>query len=652
MSRIISFMHIIQKITVLILLCLSGVQLSAAHLVGGDISYECLGNNKYQIRLRVYRDCANNGAQFDEFVSIAIYNDGTDLLRQLSISGTGRTQVPDSVGNPCVTPPPGLCTEYLDYIDTVTLPPRQGGYVLTWQRCCRNGIIENIGMPQSQGSTYTVQIPSNDTTCNSSPFILNVPPIVLCMGQPLAVPVEVRDLDGDSLYFELCEILRGGNVAGDPNSCSLDRTIPIPPCPPPYREIPFLAPYTSTNPLPALPAFTIDTQTGILSGTPNMVGTYVVGICISDYRQGRRQSTVRLDYQFNVTQCIKTVVSDMVTPIEDPTILCDGLTVRFTSEGTSPDVLWDFGVPGATGDTSTAQKPTFTFPGAGPYRVTLIADPGSPCGDTTEYVFNVTEPNLPDFFWTGRTCFEAQEVDIRPLTGFPPGTSYLWEFDSTAAFPVYTQRDPPIQSWSVPGKHYISLTVNVGPCEYTKRDSIEISYLSANVDAGPDQTVSVGKWATLRASGGKEYYWYADTEVELSSRITAITRARMEEVDTVKFYVRAIDEYGCEGLDSAWVYVLSGEAVGPINFFSPNGDGRNDVFDLKDINPDNEFSLIIYNRWGSEIWSVQRYQNDWEGVDYGLNALPDGTYYYILHNDGEVIYKSAITLIRNPLDGP
>ncbi|MGB0178311.1 MAG: gliding motility-associated C-terminal domain-containing protein, partial [Owenweeksia sp.] len=335
---------------------------------------------------------------------------------------------------------------------------------------------------------------------------------------------------------------------------------------------------------------------------------------------------------------------------EDPTILCDGPTVHFKSEAATPSVFWDFGVGGILSDTSDALNPTFTFPSAGPYLVTLIADPNSPCGDTTEFVFNVSEPNLPDFFWTGITCFEAQAVDFRPLSGFPPGTSYFWEFDSTAAFPTYSQRDPPVQSWSVPGKHYIDLTVNVGPCTYSKRDSIEISYQNANIDAGPDQTVNLGQWAKLLASGGVDYYWYADRDIEISSRITANTIARMEEVDTVKFYVRGTDEYGCEGLDSVLVFVLDGKAIGPINFFSPNGDGLNDEFDLKEINPDNAFSISIFNRWGSEVWSAVRYQNDWKGVDFGLNELPDGTYYYILHNDNQVIYKSAITLVRNPMD--
>ncbi len=618
-----------------------------AHLVGGDISYECMGNNKYQVRLRVYRDCASGGADFDEFAFIAVYDDASNLITELRVSGRGRTRVPDSTGNPCVIPPPGLCTEYFDYTDTVTLPPRPGGYVLTWQRCCRNGIVKNVASPNSLGSTYTVQIPSNDTLCNSSPFIENVPPIVLCNNQTLSIPVKVRDRDGDSLYYELCNIYRGGNVPGSPTPCVGDPVIPRPPCPPPYREIPFIPPYTASDPIPSSPAFTIDRQTGILSGVPNEPGTYVVGICVSDYHQGRLKSTVRLDYQFTVTDCIKATVSDMLTPLEDPTILCDGLTVDFTSQSNSADVFWDFGVPGVNTDTSSLLKPTFTFPGPGAYKVTLYAGTKSPCGDTTEFIFNVSNPVLPEFFWTGQTCFEAQAVDFRPITGFPAGTTYLWEFDSTAAFPTFTQPNPPIQSWSVPGKHYISLSVKVGFCTYTKRDSIEISYLSANVDAGPNQTVSLGEWARLRATGGSDYYWYADDEVEMSSRITANTLARMEEVDTVKFYVRARDEFGCEGLDSTLVFVLNGDAPGPINFFSPNGDGVNDEFDLKSINPDNAYSLVIFNRWGSEVWSVKEYQNDWSGVDYGYNELPDGTYYYILHDQGEVIYKSAITLMRD-----
>ncbi|MBK9459838.1 MAG: hypothetical protein IPN94_10490 [Sphingobacteriales bacterium] len=38
-------------------LCCCNIQLKAAHLVGGEMSYECLGGNSYRINLYVYRDC-------------------------------------------------------------------------------------------------------------------------------------------------------------------------------------------------------------------------------------------------------------------------------------------------------------------------------------------------------------------------------------------------------------------------------------------------------------------------------------------------------------------------------------------------------------------------------------------------------------------
>ena len=42
--------------------------------MGGEISYQCLGNDNYAIKLRVYRDCGGSGAQFDNFAIITIFD--------------------------------------------------------------------------------------------------------------------------------------------------------------------------------------------------------------------------------------------------------------------------------------------------------------------------------------------------------------------------------------------------------------------------------------------------------------------------------------------------------------------------------------------------------------------------------------------------
>ena len=83
------------------------------------------------------------------------------------------------------------------------------------------------------------------------------------------------------------------------------------------------------------------------------------------------------------------------------------------------------------------------------------------------------------------------------------------------------------------------------------------------------------------------------------------------------------------------------------NSFTPDGDGVNDRWEIKNIDlfPDND--LTILNRWGSEILKIKGYNNGsaWDGL--GLN---NGTYFYILkvNVNGEAkVYKGFITLLRN-----
>lgn len=65
---------------------------------------------------------------------------------------------------------------------------------------------------------------------------------------------------------------------------------------------------------------------------------------------------------------------------------------------------------------------------------------------------------------------------------------------------------------------------------------------------------------------------------------------------------------------------------------SPNGDGKNDRFDLSNHGIS---SLVIYNRYGTEVYSFQgHYTDQWYGQNKGGKQLPDGTYYYVVvaHN--------------------
>jgi gliding motility-associated-like protein/uncharacterized repeat protein (TIGR01451 family) len=61
------------------------------------------------------------------------------------------------------------------------------------------------------------------------------------------------------------------------------------------------------------------------------------------------------------------------------------------------------------------------------------------------------------------------------------------------------------------------------------------------------------------------------------------------------------------------------------NAFTPNGDGKNDRFEIKGRENYDNIELSIYNRWGDEVYRNMNYKNEWDGSN-----LNEGTYYYLL----------------------
>ncbi|PBJ16192.1 Molybdenum cofactor biosynthesis protein F [Flavobacterium sp. ACN6] len=88
------------------------------------------------------------------------------------------------------------------------------------------------------------------------------------------------------------------------------------------------------------------------------------------------------------------------------------------------------------------------------------------------------------------------------------------------------------------------------------------------------------------------------------------------------------------------------------NEFTPNNDGKNDLFRIDCIEsyPNNE--LKVFNRWGALVYSKVHYENDWNGtanvsgvVNRG-DMLPTGTYFYVITIGDGTVKKGWLSIMR------
>ncbi|NDD34994.1 MAG: gliding motility-associated C-terminal domain-containing protein, partial [Flavobacteriia bacterium] len=199
-----------------------------------------------------------------------------------------------------------------------------------------------------------------------------------------------------------------------------------------------------------------------------------------------------------------------------------------------------------------------------------------------------------------------------------------------------------------PGTYVVEAT---GPNNCTSYDTLKITQIVVTPNAGPDQVVMPGDVVQLNATGGLQYYWYADKPAYFSDPYNPNAQTRPTS-DTTWYFVEVRSALGCWGIDSMMVVQFDPATLLPnltnvMNVITPNGDGFNDVFDLSEVVQADSCDLVILDRWGSRVYEEPRYITGWDGTNTGGDPLPDGTYYYLLLCNGEPRYRGAITVIRN-----
>jgi gliding motility-associated-like protein len=460
-----TYLLTIKTLLLLTLLVIAKKDVFASHLVGGTMTYQCLGNNNYEITLTLYRDCNGSGAEFDFEASIGVFNNGALISNEFS-PFTTKTPVPIILNNPCLISPPNVCIEKTEYKQLINLPPIAGGYDIVYQRCCRNSAAMNIESANDAGSSYAVKIPEQ-AACNNSPTFNNPPPTAMCAGYEFTYDLSATDSDGDSLFYTFKDAVTGGTSAAP---------APSPPSPPPFNPILWGAGYSTNYQIDANPAFTINPNTGALIGTPTTFGAYTFNVTVKEYRNGIFINEIYRDLLVYVNNCeINTVAefSDSSAQIGQ-TNFCTGTSVNITNTSiNSTSYFWDFGDLATNADTSRLETPTYAYPDTGVYNITLIANPGYFCADTVVHQFLIQPTLNPSFTTPTAQCLEGNLFELTAIANTNPDDTISWSFGN-AGVPLTGEGTTTQTSYSAIGTYPIELTIKNYGCETSYIDSAKI----------------------------------------------------------------------------------------------------------------------------------------------------------------------------------
>lgn len=376
------------------------IPVSATHIVGGEFTYRYLGDTvvggatllNYEVTLYIYQDC-NSGdpgaISDDDPAFFTIFENGSDVpvLFDTGVyydrrpGSMGSVEIPLSIANSTchsgmITGAPEKCLLRKKFTRRYALSTGGTGYKVVYQRCCRQSSLSSLLKPDEQGATFYCDIPSS-ALHNSGAQFGSFPAQIVCMGKELHVDQSATDIDGDSLSYELGAPLMGASPdAIKPKICS----------PPPYAKVNYAHPYTEFNPVDAIPTVSVDARTGIITVTPNTIGTYLVKIDCHEWRNGVMINTVSREFSWMVANCQSFENTLEVKAGGDRTVLV-GEKIQFTATG-GDRYYWS---PGTFLDNAFIANPvgTFTKPGQFVYRIAAVDDSG--CSGNTEIRVDVLE---------------------------------------------------------------------------------------------------------------------------------------------------------------------------------------------------------------------------------------------------------------------
>ncbi len=303
-------------------------------------------------------------------------------------------------------------------------------------------------------------------------------------------------------------------------------------------------------------------------------------------------------------------------------------------------VLYSFDEAPVMGKVYSFDYQQFTSPATKTIKLKLVAFSGSvngSCSNSVEKDVILKASPVVEFNPLTSIClnngvvqFDAKELGGLQGTGTYTGTGV----SASGLFSPLSARV---------GTHDITYTfVANNGCVSAVTQQIEV-FPIPQVNAGDDFYILAGGQKQIDASAtgtGLKFKWSPSTGLDRDDILNPIANP---EFDT-KYTLTVTSSQGCTFVDQIYVYVL--QDINAPNTFTPNGDGVNDVWNVKYLDTYPNATVEIYDRNGQRIYFSKGYAVPFDGK-YKNKELPVGAYYYIINpNSGRKSITGNLTIIK------
>lgn len=388
--------------------------------------------------------------------------------------------------------------------------------------------------------------------------------------------------------------------------------------------------------------------------TETLISSATGGIGPYNYiwESGQQTSTLNVSPQtttsyaahaIDATGCLspqKVVILNVFEPITintlaNPLEICNGeiVNVNINAEGGNGTYVYNISSSSEDQTNSFTMSPTTTQD----YVITVSDNCNSPLGIDT---FNIEVHENPQVSFLSNTSAGCIPLEVEfENNSSPENSSYLWEFIDIDGSADLVLNENPIYEFSTPGTYHVKLTV---ASEYNCTSSYtNFNYITAFprakaiFQATPSvSTIINPEISFINESTEADIFQWTFGDSDSSTHVSPL-HVYPSQVSNYHVELIASNRFGCSDTTSTEISIRDEITFYPPTAFTPDGNNRNEVFKIKSNGMLAEgYHLIVYDRWGMEIFSTNDINEGWNGTKSG-KLLQSGIYTWVL------IYKDV-----------